>query len=75
MSGSSKKYQLDKKDFWSILVVALLIGLSSALTYILDHINELDFGDYNIFIAPIIGAAIASLLRWLKDFTKEGDKQ
>lgn len=71
MSGSSKKYQLDKKDFWSILLVGLLVGASSVLTYLLENIDVFDFGKYTVFIVPTITIVLTSLIRWIKDFTKE----
>jgi|GEM_PF-5859689 len=71
MSGSSEKYKLDSKDFWSILLVGLLVGLSSFLTYILENIQYFDFGKNTVLIVPIITVIITSIIRWLKDFTKE----
>lgn len=75
MNGTSKQFQLDKKDFWSIMLVALLVGAASALTYVLENINNFDFGKATVFIVPIISVSISSLIRWLKDFTKEEDKK
>lgn len=71
MNGSSKKYQLDKKDFWSILLVGLLVGVSSILTYLLENIDVFDFGKYTVFIVPAITIVLTSSIRWIKDFTKE----
>jgi tellurite resistance protein TehA-like permease len=78
MNGSSEKYKLDKKDFWSILLVGLLVGIAAFLTYVLENIHYFNFGTSSVFIVPVITVIITSLIRWLKDFTKdtkEGEKQ
>ncbi len=75
MNGTSKEFQLDKNDIWSVLLVGLLVGLASALTYIGENLGNLDFGKATVFIVPIVTVALNSLIRWLKDFTKEKDEE
>lgn len=77
MNGSSKGFELDKKDIWSILLVGLLVGLASTLTYVAENISSLDFGKSTMLIIPIITVTINSLIRWIKDFTidKEENEQ
>lgn len=76
MTGTSKGFELNKRDVWSIILVGLLVGLASTLTYIAENVSHIDFGDATLFIVPIITVAINSIIRWIKDFTKQQeDKQ
>lgn len=74
MNGSSKGFELDKKDIWSILLVGLLVGLASTLTYVAENISSLDFGKSTMLIIPIITVTINSLIRWIKDFTTDKEE-
>lgn len=70
MSGTSSGFKLNKKDVWSIILMGLLVGLASMLTYLLENIGHLDLGESTVFIVPIISVVITSIVRWIKDYTK-----
>lgn len=75
MTGTSKGFELNKRDIWSIILVGLLVGLASTLTYVAENISHIDFGDSTLFIVPVITVAINSLVRWIKDFTKREEEK
>lgn len=78
MNGTSKSFKLNKNDIWSIILMGLLVGLASFLTYLLENIGHLNLGESTVFIVPIISVVITSIIRWIKDYTKQnitGEKQ
>ena len=75
MTGTSKSFKLNKLDIWNIILVGLLVGLASTLTYILENISKIDFGNATMIIIPIITVTINSLIRWIKDFTSKEDEE
>lgn len=74
MNGTSKKFQLDKNDLQTIFVRALLVALAAFLTYFGEKLTELDKGPESILWVPIVAVIITTVVRWLKDYTKEEKK-
>jgi len=63
----SKKWSLVKHDLYKLLMGALLAAVGAGMTYLIEALKLVDFGDYNMLIAAGL-AVVANLVR--KFFTK-----
>jgi hypothetical protein len=71
----SKKFTLDLTDFWGLAKNALLVGGAAAVTYIIQNLGQLDLGDMGALLVPVIAVALDAVVKWLKDNSKEADKE
>ena len=63
----SDKLKLNKTDALKILKGAGIAAGASALTYILNLLPNIDFGEYAIVIIPIASTLINAILKLLKE--------
>lgn len=71
----SKKFTLDLTDFWGLAKNALLVGGAAAVTYIMQNLGDLDLGDMGALLVPVIAVALDAVVKWLKDNSKDEDKE
>ena len=63
----SSKWSLVKQDLYKLLMGALLAAVGAGMTYLIEALKLVDFGDYNMLAAAGL-AVLANLIR--KFFTK-----
>jgi len=68
-SDTSPAGTIDKNDWKSLVVTALLVGASAILTYFVDNASSINFGEYNSVIGPVIFMILKTAQKWLKDNT------
>lgn len=71
----SKKFTLDLTDLWGLAKNALLVGGAAAATYIMQNLGQLDLGHMGALLIPIISVSLDAVVKWLKDNSKEADKE
>lgn len=69
--GTSKGFQFDKNDLWTVLANAALVGLASAATFAAESLANVDLGAKVAVIIPIVVVALNSFARWASDYTKK----
>jgi hypothetical protein len=67
----SKRFTLNLADFVGLARDAVWVGAAAAITYVIQHLGTLDFGDMGAFVVPLIAIGLDAVVKWLKDGTKE----
>lgn len=67
----SKSFTLNVGDVVSLAKNALLVGGAAALTFFASKLGNLDLGSVGALIVPVVTVALDSLIKWMKDNTKE----
>jgi hypothetical protein len=67
----SKAFALNTGDLVKVGKNALLVGLAAVLTYVGEHMTKVDLGTAGVMLVPVVAVVIDSLVKWVKDNTKE----
>ena len=67
----SKAFSLNTNDLVKVGKNALLVGLAAVLTYVGENMAKLDLGTAGVMLVPVVAVVIDSLVKWVKDNTKE----
>ena len=67
--STSEANTVNKTDVYKAGRTALLVGLTSAVSYVITNLAGLDLGQYSETILPVIAFGLDFLYRWLKDNT------
>ncbi len=67
----SKSFALNTNDLVKVGKNALLVGLAAVLTYVGENMAKLDLGTAGVMLVPVVAVVIDSLVKWVKDNTKE----
>jgi hypothetical protein len=66
-NGTSSAGKLDKKDWYSVVFNAGLVGVSAIAAYLMSQVGVLDFGGYDQMLVPVFVVVLKSLEKWAKD--------
>lgn len=69
--GDSKSFTLNTTDLVNLGKNAALVGLAAVLTFLGENISEVDLGTTGVMLVPVISVAIDTLVKWIKNNTKE----
>jgi hypothetical protein len=67
---TSSKFSLDVNDVVSVGKNALLVGLAAVLTYVGEHISNVDLGSASALVVPLVVVLVNTTVNWIKDNTK-----
>ena len=67
----SKAFALNTNDLVKVGKNALLVGLAAVLTYVGENMTKVDLGTAGVMLVPVVAVVIDSLVKWVKDNTKE----
>lgn len=67
----SKSFALNTNDLVKVGKNALLVGLAAVLTYVGENMTKVDLGTAGVMLVPVVAVVIDSLVKWVKDNTKE----
>lgn len=67
----SKSFSLNANDLVKVGKNALLVGLAAVLTYVGENVTKVDLGPAGVMLVPVVAVVIDSLVKWVKDNTKE----
>ena len=67
----SKAFSLNANDLVKVGKNALLVGLAAVLTYVGENVTKVDLGPAGVMLVPVVAVVIDSLVKWVKDNTKE----
>jgi len=67
---TSKAFSVDINDVVSVGKNALLVGLAAVLTYVGEHISNVDLGSASALVVPVLAIVVNTLVNWIKDNTK-----
>lgn len=67
---TSSKFSLDINDVINIGKNALLVGLAAVLTYVGEHISNINLGAASALVVPVVVVFVNTAVRWIKDNTK-----
>lgn len=62
----SQKYSLNVNDLVNLGKNAVLVGVGSLLTYVLENINSIDWGSTGILLVPVVTVILDGVVKWLK---------
>jgi hypothetical protein len=68
---TSKANSLNKNDLIAVGQHAGLVGAAAVVTYLLQHLGMVDFGQYSAMVVPILSGLLITAQKWLADNTKE----
>lgn len=63
--------QLDVESLKKLGMNLLIVSASAALTYAAEWASSADFGQYKVFVVPILAGGIDAARRWLKDYSSK----
>jgi hypothetical protein len=69
LSGS-KAFSLNTTDLIGVGKNALLVGLAAVLTYVGEHISQVDLGNMSALVVPVVVVVMNTVIKWAKDNTK-----
>lgn len=67
----SKAFSLNTNDLVKVCKNALLVGFAAVLTYMAEHLSKVDLGAMGVMVVPVVAVVIDSIVKWVKDNTKE----
>lgn len=62
----SQRFSLDVNDLINLGKNALLVGVGSLLTYVLENVNTIDWGSTGVLLVPIVTLVLDSIVKWIK---------
>lgn len=62
----SPRYTLNVDDVVSLGKNALLVGTAAILTYVVENINTVDWGQVGVLLVPVVTVGLDTLIKWLK---------
>lgn len=65
MKKVSGSYTLIREDWWKILVGASIAVLGALVTYLLDALPGMNFGEYTYIIIPIISILLNAARKYI----------
>lgn len=63
----SPKFNLNTNDVMEVLKNALLVGVASILTFIVDNIGNIEMGENLLIVIPMVTMALNAAVRWIND--------
>lgn len=69
--SDSKKFSLNTTDVVNLGKNALLVGLAAMLTYVGENVSSVDLGTTGVLLVPVVTVGIDTLVKWMKNNTKE----
>lgn len=67
MKKVSGAFTLVKEDWWKILVGASIAVLGALITFLLDSLSGMDFGEYTYIIIPIISILLNAARKYISE--------
>jgi hypothetical protein len=67
----SKSFSLNTNDLVKVAKNAALVGLAALLTYVGENLTKVDLGAAGVMLVPVVTVVIDSLVKWVRDNTKE----
>lgn len=64
---TSPKYSFNYVDTVKLLIEAGILGSTTALTFIVEHIGGIDFGVYTSIVVLVANTGLSAFIKWLKD--------
>ena len=62
----SAKYSLNTNDVVSVVKNAVLVGTAAVLTYMLENLNQIDWGHLGVLLVPVVTLILDSLIKWIR---------
>jgi hypothetical protein len=62
----SHRFSLNANDLVNLGKDALLVGAGSVLTYLMEHINTLDWGSTGVLLVPVVTLLLDTVVKWIK---------
>jgi len=67
----SKSFSLNTDDIVKLAKNAALVGMAALLTYVGENLTKVDLGAAGVMLVPVVSVVIDSLVKWVRDNTKE----
>lgn len=64
--NESPKFSLNMNDLINLGKNALLVGVGSILTYVLENINTVDWGSTGVLLVPVVTLVLDGVVKWIK---------
>jgi len=71
MNEGSKSFQLNQADLIKLAKNALLVSLAAGLTFVGENLANINIGPSSALIVPVVALAVNTLVRWIKDYSKQ----
>jgi|688.fasta_scaffold08351_5 hypothetical protein len=62
----SPKYSLNVNDVVNLTKNAVLVGTGAVLTYVIENINTVDWGNTGVLLVPVVTLLLDAVVKWLK---------
>jgi hypothetical protein len=62
----SHRFSLNANDVVNLAKDALLVGVGSLLTYLIENINTLDWGSTGVLLVPVVTLLLDAVVKWIK---------
>lgn len=62
---------MDVNDLVNVGKNALLVGVAAVLTYVGEHISNIDLGPASALVVPVVLVVVNTLVNYIKDNTKK----
>lgn len=69
--SDSKAFTLNTVDLLNLGKNALLVALAAGLTYVGENLTDVDWGTSGVLLVPVISVGIDTLVKWMKNNTKD----
>jgi len=64
--NESPKFSLNMNDLINLGKNAVLVGVGSILTYVLENINTVDWGSTGVLLVPVVTLVLDGVVKWIK---------
>lgn len=61
----SPKGELNRADLTKVASHALIVGICAAITAIIDNLGQLNLGESQVFIVPVLSSIAVTIQKWL----------
>lgn len=68
----SKAFSLDMTDIKKVGRHAIIVGVSAAISVLIDNVGNLNMGPYTAILIPIISSGLNAAMRFVKSNDSEG---
>ena len=62
----SPRYSLNVNDIVNLTKNAVLVGTGAVLTYVIENINTVDWGNTGVLLVPVVTLLLDAMVKWLK---------
>jgi hypothetical protein len=62
----SPRYSLNVNDIVNLTKNAVLVGTGAVLTYVIENINTVDWGNTGVLLVPVVTLLLDAVVKWLK---------